>query len=169
MTLPGGCVCVLSHFSRVWLCATLWTMAWQVPLALHGILQARTLEWMTTSFSRGSSQRRDRTHVSKSPALAGGFFTTEPPLVPRHHYTYWLALWGHSLAPQSSSGWRTWAQGFSNRNMSHTNTACNTVEGRKENDSHFTFYSNPSACLHKFSDDFSTLILYIEFLTLPST
>ena len=87
MTLPGGCVCVLSHFSRVWLCATLWTVAWQVPLAVHGILQARTLEWVATSFSRGSSQRRDRTRVSKSPALAGGFFTTEPPLVPRHHYT----------------------------------------------------------------------------------
>ena len=30
----------------------------------HGILQARILEWVAISFSRGSSQPRDRTHVS---------------------------------------------------------------------------------------------------------
>ena len=30
----------------------------------HGILQARVLEWVAISFSRGSSQPRDRTHVS---------------------------------------------------------------------------------------------------------
>ena len=33
-------------------------------LSIHGILQARTLEWGAISFSRGSSQRRDRTQVS---------------------------------------------------------------------------------------------------------
>ena len=38
--------------------------------SVHGILQARVLEWVVISFSRGSSQPRDRT------ALAGGFFTT---------------------------------------------------------------------------------------------
>ena len=41
----------------------------------HRILQARILEWVTISFSRGSSQPRDQTHISMSPALAGGFFT----------------------------------------------------------------------------------------------
>ena len=30
----------------------------------HGILQARILEWMGISFSRGSSQPRDWTHIS---------------------------------------------------------------------------------------------------------
>ena len=30
----------------------------------HGILQARILEWVAISFSRGSSQPRDRTRVS---------------------------------------------------------------------------------------------------------
>ena len=30
----------------------------------HGILQARILEWLSISFSRGSSQPRDETHVS---------------------------------------------------------------------------------------------------------
>ena len=31
---------------------------------VHGILQARILEWIAISFSRGSSQPRDRTQVS---------------------------------------------------------------------------------------------------------
>ena len=39
---------------------------------VHGILQARTLEWVAVSFSRGSSQPRGRTQVS---CLAGKFFT----------------------------------------------------------------------------------------------
>ena len=40
--------------------------------SVHGILQARTLEWVAISFSRGSSQPRYRTQVS---CIAGGFFT----------------------------------------------------------------------------------------------
>ena len=40
--------------------------------SVHGILQARILEWVAISFSRGSSQPRDRTQVS---SIAGGFFT----------------------------------------------------------------------------------------------
>ena len=43
---------------------------------VHEILQARILEWVVMPSSRGSSQPRDWTHVSMSPALAGGFFTT---------------------------------------------------------------------------------------------
>ena len=42
----------------------------------HGILQARTLEWVAIPSSRGSSQLRDRTHISYVSALAGRFFTT---------------------------------------------------------------------------------------------
>ena len=41
--------------------------------AIHGILQARILEWVAFPFSRGSSQPRDRTQVS---CIAGGFFTS---------------------------------------------------------------------------------------------
>ena len=40
---------------------------------VHGILQARILEWEAFPFSRGSSQPRDRTQVSH---IAGGFFTS---------------------------------------------------------------------------------------------
>ena len=32
--------------------------------SVHGIFQARVLEWVATSYSRRSSQPRDRTHVS---------------------------------------------------------------------------------------------------------
>ena len=39
----------------------------------HGILQPRVLEWVAVPFSRGSSQPRDRTHVS---CIASGLFTS---------------------------------------------------------------------------------------------
>ena len=38
-----------------------------------GLLQARILEWVAFPFSRGSSQPRDRTQVSR---IAGRFFTS---------------------------------------------------------------------------------------------
>ena len=40
--------------------------------SVHGILQAKRLEWVTFPFSRGSSPPRDRTQASR---IAGGFFT----------------------------------------------------------------------------------------------
>ena len=40
--------------------------------SVHAIFQARILEWVAISFSRGSSQPRDRTRVS---CTAGRFFT----------------------------------------------------------------------------------------------
>ena len=46
-------------------------VALQAPLST-GILQARILEWVGISFSRGSSPPRDRTQVSR---IAGRFFT----------------------------------------------------------------------------------------------
>ena len=39
---------------------------------VHGILQARILEWVAYPFSRGYSQPRNQTRVS---CTAGGFFT----------------------------------------------------------------------------------------------
>ena len=63
--------CVLSRFSCVRLCATLWTIASQAPLSMR-ILQARILEWVAMPppgdlLNPGIEPR--------SPALAGGFFT----------------------------------------------------------------------------------------------
>ena len=40
--------------------------------SVHGILQARILEWVIMPSSRGSSQPRDGTQVSR---IAGRFFT----------------------------------------------------------------------------------------------
>ena len=40
---------------------------------VHGILQARILAWVAFPFSRGSSQPKDRTQISR---IAGGFFTS---------------------------------------------------------------------------------------------
>ena len=39
---------------------------------VHGIFQARILEWVDFAFSRGSSPPRDQTQVSR---IADGFFT----------------------------------------------------------------------------------------------
>ena len=44
--------------------------------SVHGIFQARILEWVAISSSKGSSQLRGRTRVLYT---AGGFFTLEPP------------------------------------------------------------------------------------------
>ena len=40
---------------------------------VHGILQAKILEWVAVPFYRGSSQFRDQTQVSR---IAGRFFTS---------------------------------------------------------------------------------------------
>ena len=65
---------ILSHLSYVWLCDP---MDCRPPgSSVHGILQARIREWVAILSSRGSSQPRDRTHVSCGSSIAGGFFTT---------------------------------------------------------------------------------------------
>ena len=69
---PGRVMVVMQSLSRVWL---LWPHG-QPGSAVHGIFQARILEWVPISFSRLSSQPRDRTHISWT---AGEFFTKEPP------------------------------------------------------------------------------------------
>ena len=57
----GWDVCVCAH-----LCLTLCDpMDWGLPSSfVHGILQARILEWVALSSSRGSSQPRDQTAIS---------------------------------------------------------------------------------------------------------
>ena len=59
-------------------CPTLWDPIDCIPsgFSVYGILQARTLEWVAISFSRGSLQPTD---LILHPALAGRFFTSAPP------------------------------------------------------------------------------------------
>ena len=74
-------------------CVWLWSpMDCSLPgSSVCGILQARILEWVAIPFSRGSSQPRDRNHIS---CIAGGFFTvwvtreaTSKPLPLDTHYS----------------------------------------------------------------------------------
>ena len=74
----------------------LWPHDYSMPRSsVHGISQARILEWVALSFSRGSSWSRDQTCVS---CLAGRFFTTKPPGKPKivlikfQTRNYWIEL-----------------------------------------------------------------------------
>ena len=65
----------MSVLSRVQLFAA--PMDYSPPgSSVHGIFQARPLEWVAISYSRGSSQPRGQIHIS---CIAGSFSTTEPP------------------------------------------------------------------------------------------
>ena len=58
--------------------------------SVHGIFLARVLEWVAFSFSRGSSQPRDRTQVSR---IAGRCFTLWATREAHYfllHVTIWL-------------------------------------------------------------------------------
>ena len=75
------------------LCPTLWDpMDYSLPgSSVHGILQARILEWVAIPFSRGSSWPRDRTQVFH---IAGRCFT----------------IWATREAYYYSHQWLTWRQ-----------------------------------------------------------
>ena len=64
--------------SRARLFVTPWTAAHQDPWdsSVHGILQARVLEWVAISYSRGCCDPGVEPVSLASPALAGGFFIT---------------------------------------------------------------------------------------------
>ena len=49
------------------------TLCDTMDYTVHGILQARILEWVAVPFSRASSKPKDRTQTSR---IAGGFFTS---------------------------------------------------------------------------------------------
>ena len=55
--------------------------------SVHGIFQARILEWVDIFYSRRSSRDSEIESTSPmSPAQAGGYFTTEPPRKPMHEF-----------------------------------------------------------------------------------
>ena len=85
----------------VWLFVTPW------DYTVHGILQARILEWVIVPFSRGSSQSRDQTQVSR---FSGRFLTSWgtrelPPFVPNMWPTEHTALLGDGRLIGSIRGW----------------------------------------------------------------
>ena len=59
--------------------------------SVHGILQARILEWVAISFSRESSRPRDGTHVS---CITGGCFTADHQRSPNQHvFFFFFLIW----------------------------------------------------------------------------
>ena len=75
--------------------------------SVHGILQARILEWVTVSSSRGSSRPRDWTHVSYISCIRQvGSLPSEPPGKPD--------LW-HHLAENRCSRNKCWPKGRKRR------------------------------------------------------
>ena len=72
-----ACVCV----KLLQLCLTLCNpMDCSPPgSSVHGLFQARTLEWAAMPSSRGSFWPRDGNCISWNSCIAGRFFTAEPP------------------------------------------------------------------------------------------
>ena len=70
-----SCLCVLSHSSVSSDFATPWTLQLPLGFSVHRIFQARILQWVAISSSRGSSQLKDWTHVSSVSCIAGRFFS----------------------------------------------------------------------------------------------
>ena len=70
--------CLLPSCVPAQLCPTLWDPLDCSPAgsSVHGIFQARILEWVTISSSRGSSQPRIESTSLMPFALTGGYFTT---------------------------------------------------------------------------------------------
>ena len=74
---------------------------------VHGILQARILEWVAFPFSRGSSQPRNQTQVSHA---AGRFFISWA--TGTHTHIYVVLLFNHSVVSDS-----LWPCGLQHRRL----------------------------------------------------
>ena len=81
--------------------------------SLHGILQARVLEWVAISFSRGSSWPRDWTQVSRIPGKRFNLWATREAhqyiILSNLKYIFWPSLvvvWIRICLPMQG----TWAQ-----------------------------------------------------------
>ena len=74
------------------------TVAHQAPMSME-ILQARILEWVAMSFSRGSSQPRDQTQVS---CIAGRLSTSSATREAQEYWSGWPILSPVDLLTQES-------------------------------------------------------------------
>ena len=71
------------------------------PHSVHGILQARILEWVVFPFSRGSSQPWDQAQVSR---IAGGFFISWASEKPKNTGVGSLSLFQGASQPRNRTG-----------------------------------------------------------------
>ena len=88
--------CVLHTCSVVKSCPALGDPTGRSPpgSSVHGILQARILEWAAISCSRGSSWPRDPTRVSCISCIGKQIL---------YHWATWEALWGPASSPVAAS------------------------------------------------------------------
>ena len=82
------CVCMYVCVAQSYLTLCNPMDYWPPSISVHGILQARILEWVAMPFSRGSFQPRDQTQVSCVFCITGRFFTTEPLGKPQLNTTH---------------------------------------------------------------------------------
>ena len=73
LQLESHAKCILSPDPEVKVTKSRPTLCDPTDFIVHGILQARILEWIAVPFTRGTSQPKDRTQVSST---AGGYFTS---------------------------------------------------------------------------------------------
>ena len=105
------CVCLCVFIAQ--LCPTLCNPVDYSPpgSSVHGSLQARILEWIVISYSRGSSQPRDQTWVS---CIAGGFFTIWAPGRPMLCY---MSTQNLQRLTEGISSWHLYYYNWSLNNM----------------------------------------------------
>ena len=116
LTFPDLASIVVQSLSCSWLFCD------PARLPSHGIFQAQILEWVAISSSRRSSWARDQEVTNPHPvssALAGRFFTTEPPgksllllLMARHCFSGFPVMldstyWADAGFPQHLFWWNT--------------------------------------------------------------
>ena len=77
--------------------------------SIHKIFQARILEWVTISFSRGSSQPRDQTWVSLTEARLFTVWATREVISLCNPLLHWIWAWTCDLL------WPVWTL----ENMTH--------------------------------------------------
>ena len=74
--------------------------------SIHGILQARILEWVPMPSYRGSSWPRDQTRVSSISCTAGRFFTAHSPGEHRHNNNYLKCKWPKCSNQKTQNGYK---------------------------------------------------------------
>ena len=154
--------------------------------SLHGILQARVLEWIAISFSRESSQPRDRTQVSRIPgrrfnlwatskkatlwdpfsALAMRFCTSKGIIVPVPSFP------GFQVGLADERHWQKTAVEDGRRQV-----ICNSVPGSSYRSGCITFLVSVSAGQHLLAgrhwlmtaqwNGLPTLACFLDLITLP--
>ena len=89
--------------------------------SVHGILQARKLEWVAISFSRGSSRPRDQIHVSHIAGRTLYHLSHQGiPICKVHHEKCW-------------TGWITsWNEGRNINNLRYADDATLIEESKEE-------------------------------------